>query len=310
MTRVASVAIVLSPHSLPFALRCMPSLVMSLQDEESTREEAEGLANKCLLQDTGGAYRVHDLVLDFVKMKISAHGEMLAKATALQAQFLGRLDVVRSYHVRDGGTGDQGLLLLIALWRWVEKLSGDPGLEMSSYRATLGEVELCEATASVASFFHSLGCLYILQVRQCCWCGKSARLTSLLLNRTCCRCSEYSATNEYGERIAAYRCWGRAVKPGSAKSVRCLPIREKAPGPDHPSMAILPNNRARLWSKCCPPSYDSNLVHTLIPLNIFCYRAYTTKRSRCKLRRSTSQRKRWVQSMQTLPGISAIGRCC
>ncbi|CAN0477263.1 unnamed protein product, partial [Ectocarpus sp. 12 AP-2014] len=40
-------------------------------DDTGTREEAEHLVTKCLLQDVGGGgYRVHDLVLDFVKVTI------------------------------------------------------------------------------------------------------------------------------------------------------------------------------------------------------------------------------------------------
>ncbi|CAN0076742.1 unnamed protein product, partial [Ascophyllum nodosum] len=108
------------------------------------REEAKGLVSKCLLQDMGrGGYRVHDLILEFVKIKIKADSEILGKTTALQAQYLGRLNVLKSYGDSEHGAGSQGLLFLDALWRSVEKLSGDPGLEVASYRASLGELESC-----------------------------------------------------------------------------------------------------------------------------------------------------------------------
>eukprot|EP00903_Cladosiphon_okamuranus_P006980 g6793.t1 len=68
------------------------------KDMEGTREEAEGLVRKSLLQDMGGGrYRVHDLVLEFVKIKIKADADMVGEATASQAQYLARLDVVESY---------------------------------------------------------------------------------------------------------------------------------------------------------------------------------------------------------------------
>lgn len=114
----------------------------------------------------GDGYRVHDLVLVFFKIKITADAEMVGKATALQAQYLGRLDVVKSYENPEHGAGNEGLSVLDALWRSAEKLSGDPGLEVASYRTSLGELESCEATADVASSYASVGFLFNIQVRQ------------------------------------------------------------------------------------------------------------------------------------------------
>lgn len=124
--------------------------------------------SKCLLQDVGGGgYRVHDLVLDFVKIKIKADVEMVKKVTALQARFLGRLDVLKSYRDPKHGLANQGLFFLDALWRSVEKLSGDPALEVASYRASLGQLESCEATTDVASSYCSVGFFFNIQVRHC-----------------------------------------------------------------------------------------------------------------------------------------------
>ena len=146
----------------------MPSLVFNVQDTGGTREEAEGLVGKCLLQDVGGGgYRVHDLVLAFVKIKIKADVEMVEKATTLQAHFLGRLDVLKGYKNPKHGAGHQGLFVLDALWRSVEQLSGDPELEVASYSTSLGELESCEATANVASSYSSVGWLFRIQVRHC-----------------------------------------------------------------------------------------------------------------------------------------------
>ncbi|CAM9384158.1 unnamed protein product [Ectocarpus sp. 13 AM-2016] len=131
------------------------------KDMEGTRDEADGLVSKKLLQGVGGdGYRLHDLVLDFLKIKIAADEEMVGNATALQAQYLGRLDVVKSYENPEHGAGNQCLFVLDALWRSAEKLSGDPGLEVSSYGTSLGELESCEATADVASSYSSVGFLF------------------------------------------------------------------------------------------------------------------------------------------------------
>lgn len=141
--------------------------MFNLQDEEGTRDVAEGLVSKCLVQDVGlGGYRVHDLVLEFLKDNIKADAEMVKKATAQQAQYLRRLDVLKSYGDPEHGAGSQGLFLLGALWRSVEELSRDPELEVASYRASLGELESCKRTADVASSYSSVGFLFQIQVRQ------------------------------------------------------------------------------------------------------------------------------------------------
>lgn len=154
---------------MPVAGRCrfMTSLGLNFQDTEGTREEAEGLVSKYLLQDAGGGgYRVHDLVLDFVKIKIKGDEEIVGNATALHAQYLARPDVLQSYKNPEHGAGQQGLYVLDALWRSVEELSGDPGLEVASYRATLGELESCEATVEMAVSYSCVGDLFSLQVRE------------------------------------------------------------------------------------------------------------------------------------------------
>ncbi|CAN0235939.1 unnamed protein product [Ectocarpus sp. 12 AP-2014] len=138
-----------------------------IEDAEGTRDEAEGLVSKCLLHAVGGGgYRVHDLVLEFAKTSIRAEEEIVDKATALQAQYLGRLDVLESYRDPEHGAGDQGLFFLDALWRSVEKLSGDPELEVASYRASLGELESCQATKAVTTSYCSVGFLFNVQVQQ------------------------------------------------------------------------------------------------------------------------------------------------
>ncbi|CAN0459970.1 unnamed protein product [Ectocarpus sp. 12 AP-2014] len=138
-----------------------------IEDAEGTRDEAEGLVSKCLLHAVGGGgYRVHDLVLEFAKTSIRAEEETVEKATTLQAQYLGRLDVLESYRDPEHGAGNQGLFFLDALWRSTEKLAGDPELEVASYRASLGELESGEATEAVTRSYRSVGALFNIQVRQ------------------------------------------------------------------------------------------------------------------------------------------------
>lgn len=132
-----------------------------------TREEADGLVSKCLLQDVGeGRYRVHDLVLQFVKIKIKADVEMMENASFQQAQYLSRLNVLKRYQDPDHDAGSQGLFVLDALWRSVENLSRNSQLEVDSYHTSLRELETCEAMADVANCYHCVGSLFRIQARQ------------------------------------------------------------------------------------------------------------------------------------------------
>eukprot|EP00903_Cladosiphon_okamuranus_P008466 g8133.t2 len=93
------------------------------QDAEGAREEAEGLASNCVLQAVGGGgYRGHNLVLDFVKTKIKANVDMVEKVPGLQANFLGRLDVLKGCKHPEHGTGNQGMIVWDALLRSMEKI--------------------------------------------------------------------------------------------------------------------------------------------------------------------------------------------
>ncbi|CAN0347940.1 unnamed protein product, partial [Pylaiella littoralis] len=127
---------------------------MISQDTQGARDEAECLVSKCLLQDMGGGgHRVHDLVLEFVTSRIKADVEVAEEAIMLQAQYLARADVVEGYRNPEHGAGEQGLFFLDALWRSVEKLSGDSELEVRSYRTSLRESESCGATFHTAEFY-------------------------------------------------------------------------------------------------------------------------------------------------------------
>lgn len=129
-------------------------LALDSQDLEGTRDEARGLADKCLLQDVGGrGYRVHDLLLEYVRIKIKADNEMASRAVERQARYLRRLDVVKGFHSPEHGAGNQGLFVLATLWRSIEELSGNPELQAALYSASLSELEALDASADVAAYF-------------------------------------------------------------------------------------------------------------------------------------------------------------
>lgn len=109
---------------------------------------------------------------------------MVGETTALQAQYLARLDVVTSYKDPGHGAGNQGLFGVGALRRSVEELSGNLELEVASYRASLEGLESCEATANVARSYSSVGFLFYLQVRHVSYISCS-RVFALLWRNRC-----------------------------------------------------------------------------------------------------------------------------
>eukprot|EP00752_Nemacystus_decipiens_P005175 g4696.t1 len=217
------------------------------EDTGGTRDEAERLASKCLLQNVGGGgYRVHDLVLDFVKIKIKADTKTVAKATALQARFLGRLDVLKGYTNPEHGAGNQGLFGLGALWRSVEKLSGDSELEVASYSTSLGELESCEATTAVAFCYSSVGYLFKLQ-------GKFEAAEPLYARATgiwekALGPEHPAVATALNNRAGLLEMRGKYTEAEPLYE-RSQAIREKVLGPEHPDVAQSLNNRAGLLKK-------------------------------------------------------------
>eukprot|EP00752_Nemacystus_decipiens_P012223 g10837.t1 len=218
-----------------------------IEDAGGTREEAESLVSKCLLQDVGGGrYRVHDLVLDFVKIKIKADWEMVKKATALQARFLGRLDVLKDYQHSEHGAGNQGLFVLDALWRSVEMLSGDPELEVASYSTSLGELESCEATVDVASSYSSVGFFFHIQ-------GKYKQAEPLYeksqaIQEKVLGSEHPDVATSLNNRAGMLESQGK-YDEADLLYLRAIEIGEKTLGPDHPDLAARLNNRAGLLKK-------------------------------------------------------------
>lgn len=78
------------------------------------------------MKERGDGYAVHDLVLDFAKLKIVEFESTRENAISRQAHYLGRLDVTLNYAE---GEDAAGLYRLIALWRSLEELHRDVGLQ-------------------------------------------------------------------------------------------------------------------------------------------------------------------------------------
>ena len=91
---------------------------------------------------------------------------------------------------------------------------------------------------------------------------------------------------------------------------RSQTIREKVLGPEHPAVAAVLNSRAGLFRK-----YPSTLCYCHLERTPFLvarsrYRASTTRRNRCTVELSLSERKCWAQSIQIWPCGSITGRGC
>lgn len=101
---------------------------------------------------------MHDRVLDLVKRKIEEEEALKKVAILRQSEYLGGLNVIRSYIDEDVSSG---VYSLTALWRSVESLSGDRMLEVNTYKARLdereitsgAEMDMVEELNAVARFF-------------------------------------------------------------------------------------------------------------------------------------------------------------
>lgn len=117
------------------------------------------LVTRSLVQGQNDKYVVHDLVLDLVKRKIEEEDSLKKVATLRQSEYLGELDVLRSYF--DKSVLNEDVYSLIALWRSVESLSGDGMLEVNTYKTRLAEreitsgaeMDMIEELNAVARFF-------------------------------------------------------------------------------------------------------------------------------------------------------------
>lgn len=122
-----------------------PTTALYFQDNEDCRDVARGLVGRSLLQAVGNSgYRVHDLLLNFVRDRIKP--APLEKAVSRQAQYLARYDVVVS------GDFHEGYSSLVALWRPVDELSSNPRIQVEATNTSVEQLKDAEASVFYCLF--------------------------------------------------------------------------------------------------------------------------------------------------------------
>lgn len=133
------------------------------QDCRDAQVSAKSLVAKGLVQVRRGAgYLVHDLLLDFATNTISVKTKEVA--ISRQAQYLGRLDVLKAYS-SSARVANGGCYSLMGLWRSLENLAGDRALEMKTYENSLEALKQSKVNLETASSFDAVASLFLLQVR-------------------------------------------------------------------------------------------------------------------------------------------------
>lgn len=106
---------------------------------------------------------MHDLLLDFVRTRIEEYAETKKIAALRQAEYLGRLDVLRTYSAK--GEVNGGYYSLTSLWRSLEELTGDTNLVLTTYKRRLDEIDQDERGSDAAEIYEDVGTLFQIQVR-------------------------------------------------------------------------------------------------------------------------------------------------
>ena len=132
-----------------------------LQDNRGAKRAADLFVSISLLQEVDGSFRLHDLLLDFVRIKSHGEDALVTEAVERQSMYLGRLDVLRAYH--DQGETLGGLYSLISLWRKLTELSGNQRREVDVYNRSLRELGDDES-ADTADMYQDVAWLFRLQV--------------------------------------------------------------------------------------------------------------------------------------------------
>lgn len=132
------------------------------QDCRDAKVSAKCFVARSLVQvRRDGGYLVHDLILDFTKSTI--YGEIKEAAMSRQAQYLGRLDVLKVYRC-SGGKVNGDYFSIAALWRSLEDLSGDQSLEAKTYNDSLEVLKQSGVDLDVARSFDAVASLFLFQV--------------------------------------------------------------------------------------------------------------------------------------------------
>ncbi|CAM9829498.1 unnamed protein product [Ectocarpus sp. 12 AP-2014] len=213
-------------------------------DPDDTTLLVHYLVDKSLVKVEEHAYYLHDLVLDFAKDELRKLREKVRLVNSRQAQYLGRMSIVKDY--AEAGEVLGGLYALMALWRSVEDLSGDNQLEASTYGATTKPSEESESSQDVADLNWAMGRLFnsrasLLRRSHCMIGVKKYRRTF----------SAVSTRPRRTQCTAGRACWLSRGKLAEADPLydRCQAIYEKVVGPEHPSVAATLHSRADLLAE-------------------------------------------------------------
>ncbi|CAB1114663.1 unnamed protein product [Ectocarpus sp. CCAP 1310/34] len=146
--------------------------------------------------------------------------------------------------------GNQGLLVLDALWRSVEKLCGDLGLQVSSYRASLQELESREPTANTANSYSLVGALFALEGK-----AELSRLQEKALGP-----DHPSLAISLAIPSWLFNSQGK-YEEADVLNRRAIKIQEKIVGADHPSLATSLNTRMWLLNTQVLLAFITPLLH-------------------------------------------------
>lgn len=115
------------------------------------------LVDNSLLHEAGGSFRLHDLLLDLMKIMCRDENALIAEAVGRPSQYLGNLQVLLGY------CKTRKLYSLMGLWQSLFKLSDNEQLDVDAYGKSLGELGEDEP-AIVAYILSALRHLFIHQV--------------------------------------------------------------------------------------------------------------------------------------------------
>eukprot|EP00752_Nemacystus_decipiens_P017370 g15565.t2 len=210
------------------------------KDHRGARKEAEFFVGSSLLEEVDGSFRLHDLLLDFIKMKCRGEDTLVEDAVQRQSRHLGELAVVRGYS--DKGELLGGFYSLIALWRKLIELSHNEQLEVDAYNASLGELGE-DQSGDTAYDFWAVGKLFDLQGNYDD--AKPLYERSLAIREKVLGPDHPDVASSLNNLAGLLFSLGNYddAKPLYERS---LAIHEKVLGPDHPNVAMGLNNLAGL----------------------------------------------------------------
>ncbi|CAM9191144.1 unnamed protein product, partial [Pylaiella littoralis] len=203
-----------------------------LQAPGATKTFAAHLVDQSMLQRVGDAFRVHDLVLHFLKLKLKADPSR-PTATGRTVEHLGQLKVLQRF-VGAGETSD-GVYPLMGLWRSVENLAEE------SHVAAVYTKNLNGVTDSAP--WQQAGRLLELM-------GKYDEAEplyerSLAIREKALGCDHPDVAVSLNNRAGLLESQGK-YDEADPLYLRAIKIGEKTLGPDHPDLATRLNNRAGL----------------------------------------------------------------